>query len=101
MGLFKLIFWPMRMLMWPIMAPLSMIHCAFKMVFRFFTVMLLFANLLVTLFVAATLVIFTVVPTLLAGLFGLYWVMKKMCRGRMCKSGKMHMCMPSPRRFKP
>jgi hypothetical protein len=90
MGLFKLIFWPMRMLMWPITAPLNMIHCAFKMAFRFLTVMLLFANLLVTLFVAATLVI-----------YGLCRVMKKMCGGRMCKSGKMHMCMPSPRRYKP
>jgi len=83
-------FWPLRMLMSPITAPLRMIHCAFKMVFRFLTAMLLFVNLLVTLFVAATLVI-----------YGLYRVMKKMCGGRMCKSGKMHMCMPLPRRFKP
>ena len=80
----------MRMLMWPITAPLNMVHCAFKMAFRFLTVVLLFANLLVTLFVAATLVI-----------YGLCRVMKKMSGGRMCKSGKMHMCMPSPRRYKP
>jgi hypothetical protein len=80
----------MRMLMSPIMAPLRMIHCAFKMVSHVLTVMLLFANLLATLFVAATLVI-----------YGLYRVMKKMCVCRIGKSGKMHMCMPSPRRYKP
>jgi hypothetical protein len=101
MGLFKLIFWPMRMLMWPIMAPLRMIHCSFKMASRFITVMLLFVNLLVTLFVAATLVIFTVVPTIMAGLYGLYWVTKKMHVGRKGRIGRMHMCVPSPRRYKP
>ena len=99
MILVKLMFWPMRMLMSPITAPFRMIHHSFKMAFHVLTVMLLFANLLVTLFVAATLVIFTVVPTIMAGLYGLFWIMKKKKQtGWMGKHGKMHMPMPSARR---
>ena len=99
MGLFKLMFWPMRMLMWPILAPLGMLHHSFKMALRFGTVMLLFAQLMVMLFLAAMFVLFTVVPTVM---FVLYWIMKKKKHmGRLGKHGKMHMCMPSPRRFKP
>jgi Flp pilus assembly protein TadB len=71
------------------------------MVSRFLMVMLLFANLLITLFVAATLVIFTVVPTIMAGLYGLCWVMKKMRAGRMGKFGKMRPRMHSLHRYKP
>jgi len=99
MGLVKLMFWPLRMLMWPVLAPLHMMHHSFKMVFRFLTVMLLFAQLMVMLFMAAMFVMFTVVPTLM---FVLYWIMKKgKHMGRLGKHGKMHMHMPSPRRFKP
>jgi len=72
MGLIKLMFLPMRMLMWPVMAPLRMIMSPFKMAFRFGTVMLLFAQLMVMLFLAAMFVLFTVVPTVM---FVLYWIM--------------------------
>jgi len=80
MGLIKLMFLPMRMLTWPVMAPLRMMMWPFKMAFRFVTVMLLLAQLMVTLFLAAMFVIFTVVPTIMVGLYGLYWVMKKCAR---------------------
>jgi hypothetical protein len=100
MGLIKLMFLPMRMLMWPAMAPLRMMMWPFKIAFRFVTVMLLLAQLMVTLFLAAMFVIFTVVPTIIVGLYGLYWVMKKMRMGRIRKFGKVHVRTPSPRRFK-
>ena len=96
-----MMFLPMRMLTRPVMAPLLMMMWPFKMAFRFVTVMLLLAQLMVTLFLAAVFVIFTVVPTIMVGLYGLYWVMKKMRMGRIRKFGKVHMRMPSPRRFKP
>ncbi len=99
MGLCKLMFWPLRMLMSPIMAPLRMLMWPFRAVFRFVTVMLLFAQLMVMLFMAAMFVMFTVIPTLM---FGLFWVMKKRKHmGLLGKHGKTHMHMPSPRRFKP
>jgi hypothetical protein len=59
----------------------------FKMAFHFVAVMLLVAQLMVMLFMAAMFVTFVVVL-----------VMKKM--RKMGKHGKMHMRMPSPRRFK-
>ena len=99
MGLIKLMFLPLRMLISPVMAPLRMLMWPFKMAFRFGTVMLLFAQLMVMLFLAAMFVLFTVVPTVM---FVLYWIMKKKKHmGRLGKHGKMHMCMPTPRRFKP
>jgi hypothetical protein len=97
MGLFKLMFLPMRMLMWPVKAPCHMIMRPFKMAFHFVTVMLLVAQLMVMLFMVAMLVMFTVVPTLM---YGLYWVMKKTRMGKMGKH-RMHMRLPSPRHFKP
>jgi len=45
MGLIKLMFLPLRMLISPVMAPLRMLMWPFKMAFRFGTVMLLFAQL--------------------------------------------------------
>jgi hypothetical protein len=101
MGLIKLMFLSMRMLTWPVMAPLRMMMWPFKVAFRFVTVMLLLAQLMVTLFLTAMFVIFTVVPTIMVGLYGLYWVMKKMRMGRIREFGKVHMRMPSPRRFNP
>ncbi len=99
MGLVKLMFWPLRMLLWPVLSPLHMIYRSFKMVFRLLTVMLLFANLMVMLFMAAMFVMFTVVPTLM---FVLCWIMKKgKHMGRLGKHGKMRMHIPTPRRFKP
>ena len=97
MGLVKLMLWPMKMMMWPMTAPCRMIMRPFKMAFRFLTVMLLVAQLAVMLFTAAMFVMFTVVPTLMVGF---YWVMRKTRMGRMGKH-RMHMHMPSPRRFKP
>jgi hypothetical protein len=99
MGFIKLMFLPLRMLMWPVMAPLGMMHHSFKMALRFVTVMLLFAQLMVMLFLAAMFVMFTVVPTIM---FGLFWIMKKKKHmGGLGKRGKMHMHMPKPRRFNP
>ena len=88
MGLFKLMFLPMKMMMWPMTAPCHMMKRLFKMAFHFVAVMLLVAQLVVMLFMAAMFVMFAVM-----------WVMKKM--RKMGKHGKMHMRMPSPRRFKP
>ena len=88
MGLFKLMFLPMKMMMWPMTAPCHMMKRLVKMAFHFVAVMLLVAQLVVMLFMAAMLVMFAVM-----------WVMKKM--RKMGKHGKMHMRMPSPRRFKP
>jgi hypothetical protein len=86
MVLIKLMFLPLRMLMWP-----------FKIAYRFATVTLLFTQLMVMLFLAAMFVMFTVVPTLV---WGLCWIMKKKKHmGPLGKHGKMHM--PTPRRFKP
>jgi hypothetical protein len=62
--------------------------------FRFVTLMLLFAQLMVMLFLAVIFFMFTVVPTIMVGLYGLSWVMKKMRVGRMGKFGKMHACTP-------
>ena len=56
--------------------------------------MLLFAQLMVMLFLAVMFFMFTVIPTIMVGLYGLSWVMKKMPVGRMGKFGKMHACMP-------
>jgi len=86
------------MMMWPMTAPVRMMMMPFKMAFRFATVMLLFAQLMVMLFVAAMFVMFTVVP---AVMFGLLFVTKRMRKGRMGMHGRMHMQMPKPRRFKP
>ena len=88
MGLIKLMFLPMKMLMSPILAPLRMLMWPFKMAFRFGTVMLLFAQLMVMLFLAAMFIMFAVMR-----------VMKKM--RKMGKLGKMHMRIPSPHRCKP
>jgi len=88
MGLFKLMFLPMKMMMWPMTAPCHMMKRLFKMAFHFVAVMLLIAQLVVMLFTAATFVMFAVM-----------WVMKKM--RKMGKHGKMHMRMPSPRHFRP
>jgi hypothetical protein len=60
----------------------------FKMAFHFVAVMLLVAQFMVMLFMAAMFVMFAVI-----------WVMKKM--RKMGKHGRMHMRMPSPRHFKP
>ena len=99
MGLIKLMFLPLRMLMWPVMVPLGMLHHSFKMALRFGTVMLLFAQLMVMLFLAAMFIMFTVIPTVI---WGLCWIMKKKQHmGGLGKHGKMHMHMPTPRRFKP
>ena len=88
MGLFKLMFLPMKMMMWPMTAPCHKMKRLFKMAFHFVAVMLLVAQLVVMLFMAAMFVTFAVI-----------WVMKKM--RKMGEHGKMHMRMPSPRRFKP
>jgi hypothetical protein len=88
MGLFKLMFLPMKMMMWPMMAPCHMMKRLFKMAFHFVAVMLLVAQLVVMLFMAAMFVMFAIM-----------WVMKKM--RKMGKYGKMHMRMPSPRHFRP
>ncbi|MGZ4863555.1 MAG: hypothetical protein ACXV5H_04300 [Halobacteriota archaeon] len=88
MGFFKLMFLPMKMMMWPMTAPCHMMKRMFKMAFHFVAVMLLVAQLVVMLFMAAMFVVFVVM-----------WVMKKM--HKMGKHGKMHMHMPSPRGFKP
>jgi hypothetical protein len=88
MGLFKLLFLPMKMMMWPMTAPCHMTKRLFKMAFHIVAVMLLVAQLVVMLFMAAVFFMFTVM-----------WVMKKM--RKMGKHGKMHMRMPLPRRFKP
>lgn len=96
MGLVKLMFLPMKMMMWPMKAPCRMIMRPFTMAFHFVTVMLLVAQLMVMLFMAAMFVMFTVVPTVM---FGLFFVMKKMRKGKMGRHGKMHV--PMPRRFKP
>jgi uncharacterized membrane protein YdbT with pleckstrin-like domain len=88
MGLFKLMFLPMKMMMWPMTAPCHMMKRLFKMAFHFVAVTLIVAQLVVMLFVAAMFVMIVVM-----------WAMKKM--RKMGKHGKMHMHMPSPRRFKP
>jgi len=88
MGLFKLMFLPMKMMMWPMTAPCHMMKRLFKIAFHFVAVMLIVAQLVVMLFMAAMFVMFAVLS-----------VMKKM--RKMGKHGKMHMHMPSPRRFKP
>jgi hypothetical protein len=88
MGLFKLMFLPMKMIMCPIKAPCHMMKRLFKMAFHFVAVILLVAQLVVMLLMGAMFVMFAVM-----------WVMKKM--RKMGKIGKMHMRMPSPRRFKP
>ena len=98
MGLFKLMFLPMKMVMWPMKAPFHVMMCPMKKAFHLFTVTLLFTQLAVMLFMAVTFVVLTVLPALLIGIF---WVMKKMRTGRMGKHGKMHMRMHVPRRFKP
>jgi hypothetical protein len=79
-------------------APVRTMMMPFKMALRFATVMLLFAQLMVMLFVAAMFVMFTVVP---AVMFGLFFVMKKMRMGRMGRHGRMQMHVPIARRFKP
>lgn len=86
------------MMMWPMAAPVRMMMMPLKMALRFVTVILLFANLMVMLFAAVMFVMFTVVPVVM---FGLFFVMKKMRKGRMGMHGRMHMHMPEPRRFKP
>jgi len=86
------------MMMWPMTAPVRTMMMPFKMALRFATVMLLFAQLMVMLFIAAAFVLFTVVP---AVMFALFFVKKKMCKGKMGMHGRMHMRMPTPRRFKP
>jgi hypothetical protein len=83
--------------MWPMAAPVRMMMMPLKMALRFLTVMLLFAQLMVILFAAAMFIMFTVVP---AVMFGLFFVMKKMRMGKM-GHGRMHMHMPTPRRFQP
>jgi len=90
MGLFKLMSLPLRMMMWPMAAPVRMMMMPLKMALRFATVMLLFAKLMVILFAAAMFV-----------MLGLFFVTKKMHKGMMGRHGKMHMHMPTPRRFKP
>jgi hypothetical protein len=89
MGLIKL-------MMFPVTAPFRMMMWPFKMAFRFGVVMLLLAQLMVMLFMAAMFVMFTVVPTVL---FGLFFVMKKMHKGKKGTHGKMHAHLP--RRFTP
>jgi len=79
-------------------APVRTMMMPFKMAMRFVTVMLLFAQLMVMLFIATAFVLFTVVPALM---FALFFVKKKMRKGKMGMHGRMHMCMPTPRRFKP
>ena len=85
-------------MMWPMAAPVRTMMMPFKMAMRFVTVMLLFAQLMVMLFIAAAFVLFTVVP---AVMFALFFVKKKMCKGKMGMHGRTHMRMPTPRRFKP
>jgi type III secretory pathway component EscU len=77
---------------------MKMMMMPFKMALRFVTVMLLFAQLMVMLFLAAAFVLFTVVP---AVMFALFFVKKKMHMGKMGRHGRMHMHGPTPRRFKP
>jgi len=96
MGLIKLMFLLMKMMMSPVTVPFRMMLWPFTMAYRFITVMLLLAQLMVMLCMAATFIMFTVVPTIMVGLF---FVMKKMHKGKMGRHGKMHM--PMPRRFKP
>jgi len=79
-------------------APVRTMMMPFKMALRFATVMLLFAQLMVMLFVAAMFVMFTVVP---AVMFGLFFVMKKMHMEKKGMHGRMQMHMPIARRFKP
>jgi len=86
------------MMMWPMTAPVRGMMMPFKMALRFMTVMLLIAQLIVMLFIAVAFVLFTVVP---AVLFGLFFMKKKMRKGKMGRHGKMHMHLPTPRRFKP
>ena len=88
MGLFKLMFLPMKMMMWPMTAPCHMMKRLFKIAFHFVAVMLIVAQLVVMLFMAAMFVMFAVLS-----------VMKKM--RKMGKHGKMHMRLPSPRHFRP
>ena len=90
MGLFKLMSLPLRMMMWPMAAPVRMMMMPLKMALRFLTVMLLFAKLMAILFAAAMFVMFV-----------LFFVKKKMRMGKMGMHGRMHMGMPTPRRFKP
>ena len=89
---------PMKMMMWPMKAPFYMMMCPLKKAFHLVTVTLLLIQLVVLLLVAVAFVMFTVLPTLLVGLF---WIIKKMGKGRMGKHGKMHMGTHVPRRFKP
>ena len=98
MGLFKLMSLPLRIMMWPVAAPVRMMMMPLKMALRFLTVMLLFAKLMVILFAVAVFIMFTVVP---AVMFALFFVKKKMRMGKMGMHGRMHMDMPTPRRFKP
>ena len=88
------------MMMWPMAAPVRMMMRPFKMAMRFVTVMLLFAQLMVMLFVAAMFIMVVVAPVLA---FAAYWMMKlgRKRMGRMGRPGRMHMRMPTPRRFKP
>jgi len=85
------------MMLWPMAAPVRMMMMPFKMALRFLTVMLLLAQLMAMLFAAAMFVMFTVVP---AVMFALFFVKKKMRMGKMGMHGRMHMRMPTPRRFK-
>lgn len=98
MGLFKLMCLPMKMMMWPMAAPVRMMMMPLKMALRFLTVMLLFAQLMVILFAVAMFIMFTVVPAVMLALF---FVKKKMRVGKRGMHGRMHMGMPTPRRFKP
>jgi len=95
MGLFKLM---IRMMTWPMTAPVRGMMMPFKMALRFVTVMLLLAQLMVMLFIAAAFVLLTVVP---AVMFVLFFVKKKMRAGKTGRHGRMHLHMPTPRRFKP
>ena len=88
MSLFKLLFLPMKMMMWPMTAPCHMMKRLFKMAFHIVAVTLLVAQLMVMLFMAAMFVMFAVM-----------WVIKKM--RKIGKHGKMHMRLPSPRHFRP
>ena len=90
MGLFKLMSLPLRIMMWPMAAPVRMMMMPLKMALRFLTVMLLFAKLMAILFAAAMFV-----------MFALFFVKKKMRMGKMGMHGRMHMHMPTSRRFKP
>jgi len=87
MGLFKLVCLPMKMMMRP-----------WKKAFHLLTVAFLFTQIVVTLFMAVTFVMFTVLPALFVGFV---WMMKRMRKGRMGKHGKMHTHMFAPRRLRP